>query len=81
MAAVPVFSNGVCCYSEVLGSLPFLAFRKDVDNEIFLKYQKEGRSFSSHVETRNVPSDFCYRCYLKNKAGVRCAKRTPDAVV
>ena len=80
MAAVPVFSNGVCCYSEVLGPLLFLAFRRDVANAIFLKYQKEGRSFSSHVEIRNNPLDFCYRYCLKNKAGVRCAKRTPDSV-
>ena len=77
--AVPVFSNGVCCYSEVHGSLPFLAFRKDV-NAIFLKYPKEGRSLLKRVEIRNVLSDFCYRCYLKNKTGVKCAKRTTDAI-
>ena len=59
MVAVPVFLNGVCCYSEVLGSLPFLAFRRDVDNAIFLKYPKEGRSFSNHVEIGNVPLDLC----------------------
>ena len=80
MVTVPVLANGVCCYSEVLEYLLFLAFRRDVNNAIFLKYPKEGRSFSSHVEIRNVPSGFRYRCYLKNKASVRCAKRTPDAV-
>ena len=48
MVVVPVFSNGLCCYySEVLESLPFLAFRRDVDDAIFLKYSKEGRSTSS----------------------------------
>ena len=52
----------------------------DADNAIFLKYSKESRSPSSHGEIRNVPSDFCYRWYLKNKTGVRCAKRTPNAV-
>ena len=35
----PVFSNGLCCYSEVLGSLP--AFRRDVDNAVFLQYSKK----------------------------------------
>ena len=59
MVVVPVFSNGLCCYLEVLGSLPLLAFRREVVNAIFVKYSKEGRSSSSHVEIRNVPSDFC----------------------
>ena len=31
-------------------SLPLLAFRGDVANTIFLKYSKEGRLYSSHVE-------------------------------
>ena len=79
MVVVPVFPNGACCYLEVIGSLSFLYFRRDVDNAIFLKYPKDGRSFSIHVEIRNVPSDFCCRCYLKDKADVRCAKITLDA--
>ena len=81
MVVVLVFSNGLYYYSEVLGSLPLLAFRRDVDNAIFLKYSNQGRSFEIFHQTpvmtiiQNIS-----RCYLKNKAGVRCAKRTPDAV-
>ena len=29
--------------------LPLLAFQKDVVNDIFLKYSKEGRSSTSHL--------------------------------
>ena len=58
MVVVPIFSNGLCCYSEVLGSLPLLVFRRDVGNATFLKYSKEASS--SYVEIRNVPSDFRY---------------------
>ena len=57
--------NGLCCYSEVLGSLLFLAFQRGVYNAIFLKYSKEGRSSSSHEKIQNVPLDFSYRCYPK----------------
>ena len=39
MVVTPVFSNGLCCYSEVLGSLP--AFRRDFDNAFFLQYSKK----------------------------------------
>ena len=41
-------------------SLPLLAFRRHVVNVIFLKYSKEGRLSSSHLEIRNIPSDVCY---------------------
>ena len=41
-------------------SLPLLAFRRHVVSVIFLKYSKEGRSFSSHLGIRNIPSDVCY---------------------
>ena len=57
MVVIPVFSNGLCFYSEVLGSLLFLAFQRDIDNAIFLKYSKEGRSPSGHWEIWNVPID------------------------
>ena len=40
--------------------LPLLSFRRDFINVVFLKYSKEGRSSSSHVGIRNVPSDICY---------------------
>ena len=62
-------------------SLSALAFRRHVVNAIFLKYSKEG----SNIWIRNVPLDVCYndtkifRSHLKNKAGVRCAERTPNA--
>ena len=56
-------------------SLPLLAFRRDVDNAIFLKYSKEGRLSWSHEGIRNTPSNV-----VKNKAGVGCAKRTLDAL-
>ena len=72
--------NGLCCYSEVLGSLLFLAFQRGVYNAIFLKYSKEDRSSSSHEQIQIIPLDFSYRCYPKNTAGVRRAKRTADAV-
>ena len=60
MVVIPVSSNGLCCSSEVLESLPLLAFRRDVVNAIFLKYSKESRPSSSHLGIRNVPSDYCY---------------------
>ena len=41
-------------------SLSLLAFQRDVANAIFLKYSKEGRSSSSHVKIRNIPSDIRY---------------------
>ena len=60
MVVVPVSLNDLCCSSEVPESLPFLAFRRDVVNAIFLKYSKEGRSstnliISGHLKVRNVP--------------------------
>ena len=41
-------------------SLPLLAFRRHVVNAIFVKYSKECRLSSSHLGTRNIPSDVCY---------------------
>ena len=41
-------------------SLPVLAFRRHAVIAIFLKYSKEGRLCSSHLEIRNIPSDVCY---------------------
>ena len=41
-------------------SLPFLAFRRDVADAIFLKYSKEDRLSSSRAGIRNIPSDVCY---------------------
>ena len=43
MVVIPVISNGLCCYSEVIGSLPFLAFRGNVDNAIFGIWHMSGR--------------------------------------
>ena len=66
--------------------LPLPAFRRDVVNAIFLKHSKEGRLSSNHAGTRNIPSDICYnntkhyRVQSENKAGVRCVKKTLDAV-
>ena len=80
-----VLQNGLVLYRinkhESGKSLPLLVFRRDVDNAIFLKCLEEGRSSPNHVRIRHFSSDVCYdtRCYLKNKAGVRCAKRAPDA--
>ena len=62
-------------------SLTLLAFRKDVDNTIFLKYPKEGRLSSGHAGIRNISSDVCYdntkhyQVQSKNKAGERYAKK------
>ena len=59
------------------------SFRRDVVNEVFLKYSKESRSSLSHVEIRNSHQIFVMIahniiiCHLKNKAGVRCAKKIP----
>ena len=44
------------CYE----SLPLLAFRRDVVNEIFLEYSKKGKLSPSHIGIRNTPSDACY---------------------
>ena len=41
-------------------SLPLLAFRRDVVNEIYLEYSKEGKLSPSHIGIRNIPSDVCY---------------------
>ena len=41
-------------------SLPLLAFRRHVVNVTFLKYSKEDRLSSSHLENQNIPSDVCY---------------------
>ena len=41
-------------------ALPLLAFRRDVVCAIVLKYSRNGRSSSSHIGIRNVPSDVCY---------------------
>ena len=41
-------------------SLPFLTFRRDVVNAIFLEYSKEGKLSPSHIGIRNIPSDVCY---------------------
>ena len=41
-------------------SLSFLVFLRHIVNAIFLKYSKEGRLSSSHVEIRNILSDVCY---------------------
>ena len=40
-------------------SLYLLALRRQVVNEIFRKYPKEGRLSSSHLGIRNIPSDVC----------------------
>ena len=37
-------------------SLPLLTFQRDVVDEIFLKYSKEGRLSSNHVGIRNITS-------------------------
>ena len=95
MVVVPVFLNDICCSSEYMGiskdegdvSLPLLAFRRDVVNAIFLKYSKEGRLSTSQVGIQNIPSDVFYddkkhyqvQSEEKNKADVRCAKRTLDS--
>ena len=60
VVVVPVSLNCLYCSSEVLESLPLLALRRDVVTVIFLKYSKEGRSSSSHLGIRHVPSDFSY---------------------
>ena len=41
-------------------SLPLLEFRRDVVNEIFLKYSEEGTLSSSHIGIQNIASDVCY---------------------
>ena len=51
-----------------------LSFSKTCCQCKFLKYSKEGRSSLSHVGIRHISM-----CHIKNKAGVRCAKRTPSA--
>ena len=62
-------------------SLTLPAFRKDVDNTIFLKYPKKGRLSSGQVGIRNISSDVCYdntkhyQVQSKNKAGERYAKK------
>ena len=74
-----VFSNGLCCYSEVLGSLP--AFRRYVDNAVFLQYSKKAdhpramQKFKmlyliSVMRIRNIN-----RFYMK--AGAICVKQLP----
>ena len=40
-------------------SLSLLAFWRNIVNVTFLKYSKEGRSFSSHAGIWNAPSDVC----------------------
>ena len=65
---VPISFNGRCCYSGWASinkdkgdeSLPLLIFRRQIVNVIFMKYSKEGRLFSSHLEIRNIPSNICY---------------------
>ena len=42
---------------KAMSPLPFLVFWKHIVNAIFLKYSKEGRLSSSHVGSRNIPSD------------------------
>ena len=37
-------------------SLPLLTFQRDVVDDIFLKYSKEGRLSSNHVGIRNITS-------------------------
>ena len=61
-------------------SQPLLAFRRDVFSAILLKYSKEGRSFSSHEMSHQMPVTMTQniaRYRLKNKADVRCAKNLP----
>ena len=41
-------------------SLPHPDFRRDVVNAIFMKYSKERRLSSGHVEIRNIPSNVFY---------------------
>ena len=59
-------------------SVPLLAFRKNVVNTMFLKYSKEGR-LSSKFEISHqmfvMMTQHIIRFNLKNKAGVRCAKK------
>ena len=40
--------------------MPFLAFRRDVINAIFLEYSKEVKLSPSHIRIQNIPSDVCY---------------------
>ena len=37
-----------------------LVFRRDVVNEVFLKYSKEDRLYASHVRILNTRSAVCY---------------------
>ena len=76
---VPIFLNGRCCFSLRINkdegdeSLPFLVFRRHIVNAFFLKYSKEGRLSSSHVEIRNIPSDIC--CDVTKHYQVQCEHR------
>ena len=72
MVMVPVYLNDGCVVLQGVWvlysinkdkgdeSLPPPAFRRDFVNAIFMKYSKEVRLSSSHVEIRNIPSDVCY---------------------
>ena len=41
-------------------SVPPSAFRRYAVTVFFMKYSKEGKSFSSQVGIWNIPSDVCY---------------------
>ena len=55
MIDVPQNAWVLYCFNKDEGDESLLAFLRDVANEIFLKYSKEGSSYSSHVGIQNNP--------------------------
>ena len=47
-------------------SLSFLVFQRHIVNTTCLKYSKEGRLSSNHVEIRNILSDICFNYQVQS---------------